>query len=118
MTAMPSVFKALLIDAIHLVLIDVGIVGFGIYWWTHNKDALLARGKEVIAEGRDFGRNSDNKGCVDESVLRYKKDPGISSTISNSIFMNSCLESSRPTPGFCDEVPKETEFVRSAQWRV
>lgn len=115
---MPGWLKALLIVAILGVLLIVGVVGFGIYWWAHNKDALLARGKAVMTEGRDFGSNTDNKGCVDESVSRYKKDPGISSTISNSIFMNTCLESSRPTPGFCDEVPKETEFVKSAQWRI
>ena len=115
---MPGWLKALLIVAVVLVLLAVGVVGFGVYWWMHNKDALLARGKEVMTEAREFGKNTDNKGCVDESILRYKKDPGIRSTISNSIFMNACLENSRPTAGFCDDVPKETEFVKSAQWRV
>src|SRR6266496_1784249 len=40
------------------------------------------------------------------------------STISTTIFMRACLDSSRPTPGFCDDVPKQTEFIKSAQWRI
>jgi hypothetical protein len=31
--------------------------------------------------------------------------------------MRTCLEASRPTPGFCDEVPKSMEFMKSAEWR-
>ena len=115
---MPGWLKALLIVAIVIVLLVLGCIGAGVYWWTRNKDALIARGKAVVTEGRDFGRNSDNQGCVDESISRYKKDPGFGSAISNSLFMRSCLDSSRPTPNFCSDVPKATEFVKSAQWRV
>ena len=63
----------------------VGVVGAGVFWWMRNKDALMARAKEVVTEAKDFGRNSDNQGCVDESISRYKKEPGFSSAISNSI---------------------------------
>ncbi|HVS83110.1 MAG TPA: hypothetical protein VHE60_15385 [Pyrinomonadaceae bacterium] len=115
---MPGWLKALLIVAVVIVLLVLGCIGAGVYWWTKNKDALIARGKAVVTEGRDFGRNSDNQGCVDESMSRYKKEPGFTSAISNSLFMRSCLDSSRPTPNFCSDVPKATEFVKSAQWRV
>src|SRR6266853_3950362 len=115
---MPGWLKALLAVAIIIVLLVVGVIVGGVVWWSRNKDKLLARGKEVMSEGRDFGRNSDNQGCVDESISRYKKEPGFGSALSNSIFMQSCLDSSRPTPNFCTEVPKATEFMKSAQWRV
>lgn len=115
---MPGWLKALLIVLVVIVLLVLGCIGAGVYWWTKNKDALLARAKEVATEGRDFGRNSDNQGCVDESISRYKKDPGMGSLISNSIFMRMCLDASRPTPGFCTDVPKATEFIKSGQWRV
>src|SRR5438128_241334 len=115
---MPGWLKALIIVVIVIVLLVVGLIAGGIYYVSRNKDAWLAKGKEVMTEGRDFGRNTDNQGCVDESVSRYKKDPGFTTIISNSLFMRSCLESSRPTPGFCDEVPKQTEFVKTAQWRL
>jgi hypothetical protein len=78
----------------------------------------MARAKEVAAEGKSFGEGTDNQGCVDESLGRYKKDPGLTSVISNTVFMRTCLEASRPTPNFCDEVPRSMEFMKSAEWRV
>jgi hypothetical protein len=115
---MPGWLKALLAVALIIVVLVVGAVIAGVVWWSRNKNALIGRAKEVMTEGRDFGRNTDNQGCVDESVSKYKKDPGIGSVISNSIFTRACLEYSRPTPGFCDEVPKQTKFVKTAQWRI
>lgn len=114
---MPGWLKALLIVAIIIVLLVVGVVVGGVVWWSRNKDKLVGRIKEVATEGREFGRNSDNQGCVDESVARYKKEPGFTAVISNSLFTRACLEASRPTPGFCNDVPKATEFMKSAEWR-
>jgi len=115
---MPGWLKALLIVLVVIVVLVVGVIVAGVYWLSRNKDALIAKGKAVVTEGRDFGRNSDNQGCVDESISRYKQEPGFTSTISTTIFMRACLDSSRPTPGFCDDVPKQTEFIKSAQWRI
>ncbi len=115
---MPTWLKALLAVALIIVVLVVGVIVAGVVWWSRNKDKLVARAKEVMTEGREFGRSTDNHGCVDESVSRYKKDPGITTVISDSIFTRACLESSRPSPGFCDDVPKQTEFVRTAQWRI
>jgi hypothetical protein len=115
---MPTWLKALLAVALIIVVLVVGVIVAGVVWWGRNKDKLIGRAKEVMTEGREFGRNTDNQGCVDESVSKYKKDPGIATVISNSIFSRACLESSRPTPGFCDDVPKQTEFVKTAQWRI
>src|SRR5258706_14825587 len=114
---MPGWLKALLAVAIIVVLLVVGVVVGGVVWWSRNKDRLMGRAKEVMTEGREFGRNADNQGCVDESISRYKKEPGFSSAISTSIFSRACLDASRPTPGFCNDVPKPTEFVNSGQWR-
>ena len=115
---MPGWLKALLIVAIVIVLLVVGVVGAGVIWWAKNKDALMARAKQVATEGKDFGRHADNQGCVDEGVSRYKKEPGFGNAISTGIFMRTCLEASRPTPGFCDNVPRVTEFMKSAEWQV
>ena len=115
---MPGWLKALLAVAIIVVLLVAGVVVGGVVWWSRNKDKLMGRAKEVMTEGREFGRSTDNQGCVDESVSRYKKNPGFSSVISTSLFTRACLDASRPTPGFCSDVPKPTEFVKSGQWRV
>jgi hypothetical protein len=115
---MPGWAKALIIVGVLIVLVVVGVLLAGVYWWSNNKDALMARGKALVEDGEKAGRQTDNKGCVDKAITRYKAEPGFTSAISSSIFMESCLRASRPTPGFCDEVPSETEFVKSAQWQL
>ena len=115
---MPTWLKVLLAIALVVVLLVIAVVVAGGYWWMRNKDALMARAKEVVTEGKDFGGHSDNQGCVDEGISRYKKEPGLGTAISTSIFMRTCLDTSQPTPGFCDNVPRETEFIKSGQWRV
>jgi hypothetical protein len=115
---MPGWAKALLITLAVILVIVIGAVVIGVVYVARNKDAWLAKGKEVMTEGRDFGRDSDNQGCVDQSVSRYKKEPGVGSAISTSLFMRACLQSSKPTPGFCSEVPRQTEFIKSAEWKL
>lgn len=115
---MPGWLKALLAVAIVVVLLVVGVVVGGVVWWSRNKDKLMGRAKEVMTEGREYGRNTDNQGCVNESVARYKKEPGFGSVISTSLFTRTCLDASRPTPGFCSDVPKSLEFMKSGEWRT
>ena len=114
---MPGWLKALLIVLVVVVLLIIGVVGAGVFYVMKNKDAWMARAKEVAAEGKDFGHGTDNQGCVDEGVARYKKEPGLTSVLANSIFMRTCLDASRPVTGFCDSVPKQTEFIKTAEWR-
>jgi hypothetical protein len=115
---MPGWLKGLLVVAIVVVLLVLCVVGFGVFYVMKNKDSWLARGKEIAEEGKRFGDSTDNQGCVDEALRRYKAEPGFSAIIADSVFMRTCLDSSKPTPGFCDEVPKTTEFLKSAEWRL
>ena len=115
---MPGWLKALLAVAIVFVLLAVCVVVGGVVWWSRNKDKFIGNLKQSATEGREYGRTTDNQGCVDENISRYKKDPGFSSVISASLFARACLDASRPTQGFCTDVPKPTEFVKSGQWRV
>jgi hypothetical protein len=111
---MPLWLKILLIVAMVVVL----FIGSGVVWWMRNKDGLIAHGKEAAAEGKQFGQGTDSQRCVDEALSRYRKEPGLGSVTWNSIFMRMCLDESRLIPGFCDSVPKTTEFLRTAQWRI
>src|SRR5688572_11809008 len=81
-----------------------------------NKDALRSRAKAIVTEGKDFGKSTDNQGCVDEAFNRYKKDPGFLSGIANQGFLTGCLEASRPTNGFCDNVPLG-DFAKMQEWK-
>jgi len=114
---MPGWLKGLLIVVIVVVVLIVGVVGAGVFYIMRNKDAWMARAKEIATEGKNFGNSTDNQGCVEESVDRYKKDSGIQGVLASTIFMRTCLDASRPTPGFCDEVPGQMEFMKSAEWR-
>jgi len=115
---MPRWAKVLIIIVIVVVLGIVGVVGAGVFWWSRNKDALIAKGKAVVQEGTDAGHQTDNQGCVDGALERYRKEPGFTNGISTSVFLQSCLKASRPTPGFCDAVPAKTEFVKTAEWQL
>jgi hypothetical protein len=115
---MPVWAKALIAILVLGLLVVLGGIGAGVYWWSRNKDELIAKGKAQMEEGRAAGRATDNQGCVDQSVDRYKAEPGFTSGIASTIFMQACLDSSTPTEGFCDDVPKESEFIKSGQWRA
>jgi hypothetical protein len=115
---MPGWAKALIIVGVLIVLLVVGVIAAGVFWWSRNKDALIARGKAQMTEGRTAGLSTDNRGCVDKSVARYKADPGFAGTIAANLFMQSCLEASQATPGFCDGVPRVIEIMKSSQWSL
>jgi hypothetical protein len=74
---MPGWAKVLIIVGTVILLLVVALVAAGVFWWSHNKDALLARGKAQMDEGRNVGLTTDNRGCVDKSIARYKVEPGI-----------------------------------------
>jgi hypothetical protein len=114
---MPGWLKILLIVLVVIILGVVAVIAAAGFWFYRNKDALVAKTKAIAEDGRTFGENTDNQGCVDETVSRYKADPGLTSTMSNVIFMRICLDASRETPGFCDTVPKQREFMKTAEWR-
>ena len=114
---MPRWAKALIIAGVLIILLVIGVIGAGVYWWSNNKDALMAKAKALVEEGQEAGRQTDNQGCVDQAITRYKADRGFTNGISSGIFMESCLRVSSPTPGFCDEVPHETEFIKSGKWQ-
>lgn len=114
---MPTWLKVLLIILLVGILLVVGVIAAAGFWFYRNKDALQTKINDITTEARDFGQGTDNQGCVDETISRYKAEPGFTSAMSNAIFVRICLDNSRVTPGFCDSVPTQTEFRRTAQWR-
>ena len=114
---MPGWLKVLLIILLVGILLVVGVIAAGGIWFYRNKDALKAKLDTITTEARDFGKNTDNQGCVNETISRYKTEPGITSAMSNAIFVRICLDNSRATRGFCESVPKQIEFMKTAQWR-
>ena len=113
---MPGWAKALLIILGVMVVLVIGAVVIGVIYLASHKEEWRVRGREIAGQGREFGAKSDYQGCVDESIVRYKKEPGFINAFMNNGFMRSCLEASRPTPGFCREVPVG-EMAKLVSWR-
>lgn len=115
---MPAWLKVLLIIGGLLVVLIIMSVVAGVYFGKKYLPQLVETGKQTVAEGQEYGRRTDNEGCVNEAVARHSRNEGITDMIKNGIFLRVCLESSRPTPGFCNDVPRRFEFMKSAQWQL
>jgi hypothetical protein len=115
---MPTWMKVLLIvgGLLVVLLVAAGVATFFVV--RRYGPALVEAGKQTMAEGTEYGRRTDNEGCLNEAVARQARIKGIAEVVKNGIFMRSCLEASRPTPGFCDDVPGRMEFMRAARWQL
>jgi hypothetical protein len=106
-----------------LVLLLVGVLGIvalvGVLYYAGKKygPGIMANVEKGEKDGRGFGEQTDNQGCVDEGVKRYRDAVGFSELMRDSLFVRSCLEASRETPNFCDGVPSAFEFTKTIQWR-
>jgi len=109
--------KGMIIGGVSIVLILIVGIGLAVYWVSQQTGPLVARAKDAMEDGVRFGGTTDNKGCVTEALRRYKKEPGFTAAIASNTFMTACLKVSRPTEGFCDDVPGITEFMKTAEWQ-
>ncbi len=115
---MSGLAKGLIITAVVLVIAGVILIGGAVYFISTHGGEYLEKGKQSIEDGKRFGETTDNHGCVAETLTRYKQSPGMTGGISVQLFLTGCLQSSAATPGFCDDVPAPSEFMKSASWRV
>ena len=114
---MPTWMKVLLVAGVLLVLLVVGgAVAVFLLARTYGP-GLVEAGKQTYEEGMEYGRRTDNEGCLNEAVARHARADGLGAQIKNNVFMRACLDASRPTPGFCDTVPPRTEFMKSIGWQ-
>ncbi len=115
---MPTWLKVVLIvGGLLLVLVVASLVGLFFVAKRYIPEIVEA-GKQNTEEGRQYGLLTDNEGCVNEAASRHKHAEGFRDLLKEPFFMQSCLAASRPTPGFCDDVPSRFEFMKSAQWQL
>lgn len=105
-----------------LVVFFVIVVAIGIYWFsTSGKqyfEQVMQSAERHSEEGREAGKQTDEAGCLKLGVEQVRKANSISTSLAAQFFLRGCLNSARPTPGFCDDVPAESEFLKSVQWQV
>jgi hypothetical protein len=115
---MPTWLKVLLVACGLLVVLIVVAVFAGVYVVRRYGPGLVEAGKQSMNEAEEYGRRTDNEGCLNEAVARHSRSEGLGDLIKNTVFLRACLESSRPTPGFCDSVPRQIEFMKSVAWQT
>jgi hypothetical protein len=101
-----KIFIAIVVGFILLVSV---VTGARVYWLVQNLD-------EYTEAGSMFGKGKDNAACLQESLSRFKRDDSVGGALAARTFLESCLEVSQPTPGFCDNVPREAEIMKMIAW--
>jgi hypothetical protein len=114
---MPTWMKVLLVVGGLLVLLVVMAAVAGFFVVRKYGPGLAEAGKQTFTEGAEYGQRTDNEGCLNEAAARQARVEGFGGMVRNGVFMQACLEASRPTPGFCDGVPRQLEFMKAVTWQ-
>ena len=110
--------KTILIVVPSLVTLTVICVAavFGYVYYTGNLDHNAERPK-----GEEFGRSTDQNGCVAESLKRVREYP--ESTFFERLkkshiasFTSGCFSTCRPSKDFCDGVPRIKDVLDSFKY--
>jgi hypothetical protein len=97
------------------VVMTIGLVVGGFFGLVFIVDQGYKKSNQRIeqakAEGREFGKTTDQNGCMEKGFLRDANAKG-ESFYSGVGFVEECLKSSEPISDFCDGVP----FDASVTW--
>lgn len=101
-----------------IVILLVIVAGVAMTIWVHNNsDEFESSGMSGVQEGARFGLRADEAGCLAEASRRAGESGGMAAAFAVGGFMRSCLEFSRPTDGFCADVPPPTALRRTIAWQ-
>jgi hypothetical protein len=101
-----------------LFLLGIIAIAGVVYWVYQNKAKLVQSAEHLVKEARDFGAKTNNQGCLEEALSRHKRDKSFTGRISTQGFLTVCLQTSEPSPGFCEGVPPQNEIMKSANWAL
>ena len=98
-------------------LFVVAIVA-AVMWVGRGGSDVMQRAMDAGGEGKALGALVDARGCVDSGFARHARGMGLSimGSAAERIFLENCLNASRPAPGLCDTVPPTREILRHATW--
>jgi len=115
---MRGLLKAIFILGVALVILAIvaGVAGYS--WYSKNGRRLKEEARRAHAEGVQLGEETDDQGCLDETLTRHRQAGGLAQAIADDVFLEGCLSRSEPTDGFCAGVPKRRQVLASAAWQV
>jgi hypothetical protein len=115
---MPTWVKVVLIIVIVVGVLGIAAVVAGLLVARRYGPELIQENKQAMDEGQEYGRRTDDVGCLNEAVARQARVTGFRDMLKNNFFTRSCLEVARPTPGFCEGVPRRLEFMKGVAWQA
>lgn len=102
-----------------ILLLIILVIGGAYYWVKTSGPELRVQAQASANEGTEFGRSTDNQGCLHEALVKYDQCvASITCHAMANVFLLSCLDASVPVPGFCDGVPPPGSFMDSVSWRL
>jgi hypothetical protein len=110
--------KVLLSIAAVFVVLVGAVVWKGYTWWQANGKQLVAGIQQGANDGAAFAMNADNAACLATGLERYGRDSTVAGMAQGAMFEQACLKKSKPTPGFCDNVPDPKDFTKSREWAI
>jgi len=116
---MPAWLKIILIviGVIVLILVGFGVMGY-VYFSQHRAEWMKA-GTAAKQEGEAFAATHDASQCVDEGIKRLSSCSGLTCEIGARTFLGTCMtKAANAPPQFCSGVPRRSEIIRSAKWRI
>ena len=101
-----------------LLGLALALAGAVRFVWALQGENIVANGKASIAEGRQAGLLLGESDCLADALRRHDADKRMSltSSVSNSLRLSGCLQSSRIELHFCERVPAQHEILASATW--
>lgn len=100
-----------------LLLAIAGVVAAGI-WWKRNEGGITAEAVVAAREGARFGIANDEAACFEQAKQRAGGAMTVAGSFSVGAYMRSCLEFSRQTSAFCDDVPPQSALRRTIEWQA
>lgn len=101
-----KVIAGVLIAFVLIIMVVIGLVGGGLYNMNRrlNDPALRAKLNKAWDDGEAFGKTTDQNGCLAKGLTFT--DSTDTFDLSNADFDTGCFMTCKPSPGFCDGVPK------------
>ena len=115
---MTTAAKIAITLAVSFVVIAAGTVGVAVLLWSRYSGDLAEASRKNVEQGMAFGRQTDQAGCLDEAIARYKANRGLSGSLATGLFEQGCFRVSQPTAGFCTGVPHPADILRGGRWQM
>lgn len=116
---MAKTAKILLGVGCGLMVILVVLAIWGYFVLNYVEKRLDESTKPDENAGVEYGKKTDQQGCIDEGLRRARSSTytDLSGGLSSQIFVESCLKNAKPVQDFCSGVPSFWD-INDTKWMV